>query len=568
MRDEALAILETGIEKQKAHLEQWRQPVEPLLFETLRTIDALYFEELFFSADSSARTPLPQHTLSTWGVNKALSLMVPKQLDSGPFRLFPSTGQTQAQAAELLLQCGILQRAETLYGWLREGLLSARIDRPAMPLESGTDTILVLKSAHPSMFSEVISRKHKRWISDLTIDHDSVWKHELQQRHTALAPALEEAVTCFGGWGISYTTTREIDDHFLECGQIYLRRMWSQDLLGTDEVIGGEAFGDYLGVLTAVAGRAEKQLCFASILKRRHPELRLENLLTTFAPCDELITGLAEHLDAETTQIKKLLSYLVLGPDNLDVHTDSGEIAWAPIARSSADYFLLPLYGLDTNPFLFLLTELQARHREDWFRAANNRERRWLADLKHLFASERWVVNDRNLKLREGKKTVTDLDFISYDKTHNELALFQLKWQHPVGIDNRARRSAGKNLLSQGNDWVERVMGWISRNGVDELAKRAGIAIKPDIKVRLFVIGRYNAYFTGFSDRDERATWADWNHLMKARLDQPQASVSELCATLKAEADEISTSYKGDSYVVPLGNVAVLLNPVREPTSS
>lgn len=568
MRDEALAILEEKIEAQKRYLEQWRQPAEPLLLETLRTIDALFFEQLFFPAVSAERTPLPQYTLSSWGVNKALSLMVPRQLPRGPFRLFPSSAQTRAQASELLLQCGILQRAETLYGWLRDGLLTARIDRPAAPMASGIKTVLVLKSDHPSMFSEVISWTNKRWLSELTMDHDGSWENELQQRHIALAPKLERAVTCFGGWDISYTTTPEIDDHFLECGQIYLRRMWSQDLLGTDDVIGGEPFGDYLGVLTAVAGRAEKHLCFASILKRRHPELRLENLLTTFAPCDEFVDGLAAHLDAETMQIRKFLDCLTLGPENLDVHTASGDTAWAPIVRSSEDYFLLPLYGLDTNPFLFLLTDLQARFPKEWFRAANNREKRWLCDLGHIFQGDRWEVNDRSLNLREGKKTVTDLDFIAYDKEHNELALFQLKWQHPVGIDNRARRSAGKNLLSQGNDWIERVTGWIERNSVDELAGRAGIAVKPDVKVQLFVIGRYNAYFTGFADRDARATWADWNHLMKARLDNPRASVSQLCATLRAEADEISASYTGDSYAVPIGDIALILNPVQEPHSS
>ncbi len=568
MHDKELGILEAGIEAQRTHLEQWRRPIEPLLFETLRVIDGLFFEELFFPENSDERTPLPQYTLSSWGVNKALSLMVPRQLSGGPFRFFPSTGQTRAQAGEFLLHCGILQRAETLCGWLREGLLTARIDRPSMPSDSGIETILVLKSDHPSMFNEVISRTHERWRSKVTMEHDSAWERELQQRHAVLLPKLEKAVTCFGGWGITYKTTPEIDNHFLECGQIYLRRMWGQDLLGTDDTIGGEPFGDYLGVLTAVAGRAEKHLCFASMLKRRHPELKLENLLTTFTSCDQFITGLSAHLDAETAQIRKLLECLTLSPNNLDIHTASGEIAWAPIVRSSKERFLLPLYGLDTNPFLFLLTDLKARYQNEWFRAANNREKRWLADLKRLFPGERWVVNDRNLKLREDKKTVTDLDFVAYDLAHNEFALFQLKWQQPVGIDNRARRSAGKNLLSQGNDWIDRVTGWIKRNGVDELARRAGIEIKPDVKVELLVIGRYNGYFTGFSDRDERATWADWNHLMKVRLDQPAASVSQLCATLSAEAEQISSSYEGDSDLLPLGNLAVLLNPTQEPPSS
>lgn len=565
MRDAAIAILEDKIERSRAYLEQWRQPMEPLLFETLRAIDYTICEELFVPSATWDHGKRSQVGLSSWGINKALSLMVPAKLGGGSFRLFRSDGQTQRQAAELLLRCGILQRAEMLCGWLREGLLTARIDKPSSVLPSGIETILVLKSDHPSMFGEVISHGNKRWVSDLTIEHDSHWERDIQGRHMTLQGQLERSVKCYRGWGMSYSTTREIDDHFLECGQIYLRRMWSQDLLGPDEIIGGEPFDNYLGVLAAVAGRAEKHLCLSSILKRRHPELDLRNLLTTFVPCEEFVTGLAVHLDAETNQIRKLLEPLTLGPDNLLVHTDSGEMAWTPIVRSSQDHYILPVYGLDINPFLFLLADLRVRHPKDWFRLANNRERRWLSDLKCLFPGDRWSLNDRNLKLRDDKKTITDLDFVAFDQEHNELALFQLKWQHPVGMDNRARRSAGKNLLDQGNDWVERVSAWLNKYGASELSKRAGIAVKADVNVRLFVIGRYNAYFTGFSERDARAVWADWNHFMKARVENPRASISELCDILSREAEEISRSYPGDSYILPLDDVAVILNPASEP---
>lgn len=564
MTEDALSLLGTKVEEQRCYLDQWRQPAEPLLFQTIRTIDNLFCEELFYEDDAPQRTAKQQYTLSSWGVNKALSLMIPDTLLNGPFRLFESGGQPEAQANEFLLQAGILQRSETLYGWLREGLLKASINHLPEAMPSGTDTIVVLKSDHPSLFGEVVSRTHRSWISVLTMTHDEPRERDLKERHTALESKLERSVGCFGGWGIGYETTDEIDDHFLEIGKLYLRRMWSQDLLGLDDTIGGEPFGDYLGVLAAVAGRAQKHLCYASILKKRHPGLQLRNLLTTFSPCDDFIDGLAAHLDAESTQVEKLLRPLVLGPDNRTAHTTSGDMAWAPIVRSSERHFILPLYGLEINPFLFLLTDLKARFEKDWFRAANNRERRWLLDLNQLFSGERWQVNDRNLKLREGKKTVTDIDYIAYDREHDHLALFQLKWQHPVGLDNRARRSAGKNLISQGNDWVERVIGWLDRNGLEEFGRRSDIPIGSDTKIDLFVIARYNAFFSGFSARDNRAAWADWNHLMRVRYENPSVTIADIASLLRAQAEEISRSYPGESYALPLGNVAVILNPERE----
>lgn len=565
MESDELRILSEGIEGQKAFLEHWRRPFEPLLFETLRAIDNVFCQELFFSVDSPDRMPAPQHSISSWGVNKALARMIPAELGCGPFRLFPSTATTQRQADEFLLQCGILERAELLHGWIAEGLVSARLDTPARPLPSGIRQILVVKSNHPSIFREVVSRKHREWMSHLIVEFDRDWEKRLEARHFEILPELAKSVDVFGGWGIAYSTTKEIDDYFLEWGQVYLRRMWSQDLVGLDDKLGGNEFREYLGVLAALAGRAQKHLCFTSMLKRRHPELDIRNLLTVHSPFDEFLTGLAAHLNADTLQVRTLLGSLTLDPSNRDVHTGSAETAWAPVVRSSRDSVILPVYGLEINPFLFLLRDLQAKYPRDWFRAANERERRWHADLKAIFRPERWIASDRNLRLRDGAKTVTDIDFLAYDSRNNELAIFQLKWQHPVGVDNRARRSAGKNLVAEGNRWTQSVHGWLAEHGIAELSRRAGIAVKPDAQAVLFVVARYNAFFSGYAALDERAVWADWNHLMKVRLQNPDASVSQISKTLKEQAEEIAASFPGESYAVPIGDLAIILNPTSEP---
>lgn len=568
MVGQELRILQGAIESQEQFVDSWRQPAEPLLFETLRAIDNVFMQELFLPEGNPARLPGPQHSLMTWGVNKALARVVPDELGYGAFRLFPSTATTQGQADEFLLQCGILERADLLYGWLAEGLLAGRLDTPRQGLQSGVDKILVLKSEHPSMFREVIARKHREWMSDLTMEFDRAWERRLQEQHAGILPELERQVNVFGGWGISYSTTQAIDEHFLECGQIYLRRMWSQDLLGLDDKLGDNQFNEYLGVLAALSGRAEKHHCFAWMLKCRHPELDLRNLLTTFSPYDEFVSALAHHLDADKLQIQKLLSSLTLEPANRNIHTTSTDTAWAPIVRSSHDSCILPLFGLEINPFLFLLRDLQAKYPGDWFQAANNRERRWLADLRHIFPPERWQVNDRNLKLRDRGRTLTDLDFIAYDSRNNELALFQLKWQHPVGMDNRARRSAGKNLVSEGNKWIETVLSWIGQYGVDELAHRAGVSVRSGVNAHLFVVARYNAFFSGFADQDGRATWADWNHLLKARMENAEASIKQLAKMLDEQAEEVASSFPGESYALPLGDLAVILNPTTEPSTT
>jgi hypothetical protein len=161
MSEELSELLTDRIKRQRLFVDQWRKPVEPLLFETLRAIDNVFCQELFYRPDAPERFPFRYYSLLSWGVNHALSRMLPDCFAFGPFKLFPSEEDPQSQADEFLFQCGVLQRAELLYGWLAEGLVSARLDTPKRSLRSGVERIVVLKSAHPSLFHEVISRTHR-----------------------------------------------------------------------------------------------------------------------------------------------------------------------------------------------------------------------------------------------------------------------------------------------------------------------------------------------------------------------------------------------------------------------
>ena len=93
---------------------------------------------------------------------------------------------------------------------------------------------------------------------------------------------------------------------------------------------------------------------------------------------------------------------------------------------------------------------------------------------------------------------MTDIDYAVFQPRTNELALFQLKWQHPVGLDTRTGRSAGKNLMDGGNRWVDVVMAWLTAYGPADLLHRMDISGETaPPTVHLFVLGRYHAFLTG-----------------------------------------------------------------------
>jgi hypothetical protein len=337
-------------------------------------------------------------------------------------------------------------------------------------------------------------------------------------------------------------------------------------MIGPDDVIGGRPFSRYVEVLAALSGRAQKHLAYAAILRSRHQSVHIRNLLTTYCPRQDFIDSLARYLDADRKDIADILKCFTLNCENLDVHTAGASTTWAPLVQASAGTLILPIYGLDINPFLFLLTDLRFRHEADWFRLANNREARWITELDDLFKAPGWCTCPRNLRLREDGKEVTDIDFAVHDQRSNELALFQLKWQHPVGMDNRGRRSAGKNFVEESNRWVETVNSWLQRNGVNALMQRLGFKNRMLPTVHLFVLGRYHALLTGFDRRDDRAVWSDWAHFRRARLEAGgTATVSQLTNHLRVSLDQARSSKTGESLMFPVGDLALLVNPTSVP---
>ncbi len=318
-------------------------------------------------------------------------------------------------------------------------------------------------------------------------------------------------------------------------------------------------------MVSALCGVALETLAVA-ILRARHPSVHIRNLLTTHCPRESFVESLAHYMDADLSEVRDILTSFILTADNLEEHTKGGDVTWAPIVQASTDTLILPTYGIDINPFLFLLTDLRYRHEKDWFRVANNREGRWLQEIESLFETPRWQTHSRNLRLREGSKELTDIDFAAYNKTSNELALFQLKWQHPVGMDNRGRRSAGKNLVGESNRWVITVISWLERHGVIELMKRLGFDDSHSPSVHLFVLGRYHVHLSGYDSRDGRAIWSDWAHFRRACAEgTTTATVTQLATMLESAVEQSRAMKGGESMMFPVGNLSVVLNPTQVP---
>lgn len=563
----ALARLNRAIDDHRASLEGYRRDDEKLLFETLRAIDHLYCRELF-EARKLEGSDAVYRTISSWGVNEALARVMPRVLEPRLFSVFPSHARIQDQVDEFLFDCGRLQLGQRLSDWVWEGVADATLRVFDDVDGSGPTEVLELTTVSDSHFDEQIGRAGIRWASDRTTARLRPQERELSAEHKRLLSNLEKRVFSFAGWGIDYSTSSEIDAHFHEWAKIYLARIHSQDLIGPDELIGGRPFSRYVEVLTALSAHAHRHMAFASILHKRDRTLDLRNLLTTSVGYENFTVDLARSMNADREEIESILSHLTLGPDNVDAHVGAEATVWAPAVRSATNTLVLPLYGLEINPFLFLLNDLRRRYTSDWDVLANAREARWVKEMAPMFEPPRWRIHTANLRLRENGRDLTDLDFVALDERDNELTIFQLKWQQPVANDERARRSASSNLLKECNSWIEKVHGWLDRHGVPELMRRLGFPTKgPSPKIRLVVLGRYAAYYTGHGWRDPRATWSDWANFLKARAQPGPRALSRTLTVLNRDIKRMRSKKTLGRYYLPVGELAVVLNAERTPTA-
>ncbi len=566
-RDIALGLLDRAIRQQRAHVEHWNQPKSPLLFELVRALDYLFVGAML-EVPSNDVTDVATRNIRSFGANAALEMMVPDGLHSESFTLFPSRPQIQRQADDLLFSCGVLQRALKLRHEVHHGLLDPNILNFKTLPDRAIGLVLELHPKSASYRSERVAYGSREWLQDLQFEADRPMEEALEKEHFAVLPELVRNVQKFEDWGIAYRTSREIDDYFLEWGRLYLRRMWGQDLIGLEDRIGPSQYNEYLGVLVGLAGRAQKHLCYSAILSRRHPELDHRNLLTTFAPYQDFLYALSKHLDAEQLQIQQICESLTLSPFNKANHTASGDIAWAPLVRSSETHIILPVFGLEHAPFRFLLRDLKAKYAKDWFAAANHREFRWQSELGDLFASRRWHVVSNGIDLKHDGQVLTDIDFLLFDKQQNTALLFQLKWQDPVGLDDRAKLSAARNFEDGGNKWVAATLRWLEAYGTAELGARANVKLDSDTVVLLVVMGRYTGPLLSTAGLDQRAAWTDWATFLQSISSGALVTLNELCQDLTQRQQAVSDLDFAESYAFPIGSMTVTFGMSQQSTEN
>jgi hypothetical protein len=392
----------------------------------------------------------------------------------------------------------------------------------------------------------------------MTVAEDRQKEKALELRHLEILPSLINYLR-------SNTPPEEppfndVDDYFREWAVLYLRRISFRDMLDDNDHFGGRPYSAYIAVLEALSAISQQRLCYAGLCNADDPKVGIRNLMTGGVFRDDLVEGVANFLQATRESISDILDHLTLSPENSKEHLKRGMPTLAPVVRISQDFVVLPMYGLELNPFSFLWTELRRRYEKEWFEAANRRESRWISQLREQFPSPRWRCMD-GVNIKRDGKVVTDIDFVVYDADCSSVIFFQLKWQQPIMSDDKLRRNNASSLVRDSNRWIVEVLDWIAAVGINGVKERLSIKTDEMLSIHLVVLGRYHAHFTGAEDHDLRAVWCDWGNFLRQRTNTPCVSALEFVALLRESVEQAIKHVEPESFFFPLGDMIVLLNP-------
>jgi len=111
-----------------------------------------------------------------------------------------------------------------------------------------------------------------------------------------------------------------------------------------------------------------------------------------------------------------------------------------------------------------------------------------------------------------------DIDAALFERSSNCLYLFQMKWSNVFALSLRERRNR-MLYLAKANTWIEQTTQWVASSGKQEVLSRLCLDNKgidrDDFEIRLVVLARFTARFSGTTGFDQRAAWISWPSLSR-----------------------------------------------------
>ena len=282
-----------------------------------------------------------------------------------------------------------------------------------------------------------------------------------------------------------------------------------------------------------------------------------------------LVAEIAAALGADPDAVRQTVAAFAVDRESAAYHGAVPGVAAAPLVRLDPDMLLPSLYGLTTQPLLFLTRELRRRAAQTYHNTAILRESVFRQDLYGLFADRRFVTSAGRIELRRAAGDVrTDVDAAIFDRKSGTLAFFELKSQDPFARSTAEAARQRDNVL-YANRQISGVLAWVQQHGANELLARVDSRTARTFraqKVLPFALGRYVAHFGDGPEPDRRAAWGTWPQLLRLLDSQPIRAndanpLASLHNRLRKDPAPIVPPADGPSQEIALGPAQLVVHP-------
>ncbi|MBR0820333.1 hypothetical protein [Bradyrhizobium liaoningense] len=335
----------------------------------------------------------------------------------------------------------------------------------------------------------------------------------------------DENVFLFRDYFMGYDADPLLDEYYFQIAWNDLKNATGFDSFNERREFGGISYLKYTLAAAFVNSLCLKHEAFCRAMVRKHPEVRMENILTISADRAGLIDSIRDSLNivgrnfqhyTTTTeeQAKQIYEIIAVTPRNAEL-LDGAAAALPCIIEFSQGGIVKCLFGRHRQ-MEFLLGSLRRTYRKEFDSYQRLREGSFQSAVECLLTSSFPDLEmRRNVRLRKDGKDLTDIDLAVIDRQQGYLLLIQLKFQDSAASDFRVDASRMKHFRDESVRWLEVVSGWLEVTSEKNLGATLRIPRGLQIKrIRKLVLARHHAWSLRSAQLDDDTSFATWDQLV------------------------------------------------------
>jgi hypothetical protein len=377
------------------------------------------------------------------------------------------------------------------------------------------------RAVHEHLIEEHFRKEHRRLRTSMFESAEG------QRVMRSVREALDENVFVFAGRFMGYESDPLLDEHFFQLAWFDLTGTDGYDAFNENRKFGGIPFLKFLLAVSIFNSFSLKHEAFAEALVRKRAEILLEDILTHTAPLENVVSNLHEAMNVfglgfqnyKVTSIEEARQiYEVVALTRRNVDLMDRAFAPIPCLVEFSDASVICVGSGRYKQMEFVLSSLRRSFPRDFDRHQKLREASMQNALENLLGDAfAGLEFRRNVNLRTGGRTLTDIDLAVVDLHHGELLLVQIKVQDHPGRNPQIKKAKSERFRAEAIRWLGAVDQWLESS--NERVLRASFRIPRQTriaKIRKLVVARSHAWSLRGEPLDDNTIYCSWIQLLNA----------------------------------------------------